>query len=387
MVVVLGNDVVGALCLGQLVSAFGRSPEGKFALAVGYPQAQLVAAQRAEHDAVVQGYLQRDEFRLELVTVVVQHLGPCGAGESQFHHQLATVADAERQGVLAGVELVQRLLGLGVEEEGTGPSLGRAQHVAVGEAAAEDNHVDILQRLATTDEVGHHHVLDVEAGQIERIGHLTLAVGTLLADDGCPDAALLPAVGRQAVLAEHAGEVAVELHLQGLLLIVLVALTGLAVEALLGVQQVGGLIPGVAQRVDVERQLLLAGLDNQRAAVLYGVAYLGVADALLVHEFGKVLLVGVADFHHDAGILGKERLHHVAVLAEVVQVDVHAALGVGEAHLQQGGNQTAGRDVVSGHDPSFVYQLLNGHEGVGEVFYILHRRHVAAHLAEALRKG
>ena len=43
----------------------------------------------------------------------------------------------------------------------------------------------------------------------------------------------------------------------------------------------------------------------------------------------------VAHLDDNAGVLGKQRLHDVAVLADVVQVDVHTALGIGKAHLQQ----------------------------------------------------
>ena len=51
--------------------------------------------------------------------------------EVEFHHELATIADTERQRILAGIETVERLLGLGVVEERSSPSLGRAEHVAV----------------------------------------------------------------------------------------------------------------------------------------------------------------------------------------------------------------------------------------------------------------
>ena len=95
----------------------------------------------------------------------------------------------------------------------------------------------------------------------------------------------------------------------------------------------------------------------------------------------------VRDLDYHTGILCKQRLDDVSVLADVVQVDVHAALCVGERHLQQGGDETAGRDVVTCHHPTTVNQFLNGVEGIGKVFSVFHRRHVVPHLAEALRKG
>ena len=73
--------------------------------------------------------------------------------------------------------------------------------------------------------------------------------------------------------------------------------------------------------------------DDHRAALLHGVAYLGKADALLLHELAELQLVLVAHLDDHAGVLGEEGLDDVAIGAQVVQVDVHSALRVGEAHL------------------------------------------------------
>ena len=196
---------------------------------------------------------------------------------------------------------------------------------------------------------------------------------------------------------QRAAEATGELHLQRLLLVVLKALAGLAVEALTTVEQVAGLVPHIAQVVDVEGDGLglvgcaisaAYGTDElQGAAVLNGIAYLGEANALLLHELLEVELVLVAHLDDHAGILGEERLDNVTVLTEVMQVDVLAALRVGEGHLEQRGDETTGRDVVTSHDPAAVDELLHGHEGVGKVLGILHRGHIVAHLAKALGKG
>ena len=392
VMIVLGNDVIRALCFRKR----------EFALSVSYPDAQLVAAQTSEHHAVVLRNAQRDELTLELVAVVMQHLGSLGTSQTEFHHQLATVTDTQRQGVLAGIELVEGLLSLGVEEEGTSPSLGRTQYVGVRETAAEHNHVDVLKGLATGNQVGHHHVLHVETGQIQAVSHLTLTIGTLLADDGClrccvcccaTATLLLPAVSRKSVLAEHTREVLVELHLDRLLLVVLVALLGLTVEALLAVEQVAGLVPDVTQRIDVElvgNGLAISSLSNHlnAAAVFNGISNFGKAHALFLQKVLELLLVVVTDLNDHTRILCEESLHYIRLPSfggvgggYIVQVDVHTALGVGEAHLQQGGDQTTGRDVVTGHDPTLFNHLLNSHEGIGKVLGVLHRWHVAAYLA------
>ena len=245
----LCHHVVFAFCLRQTELAF----------AVCHPCADLETAQRTEHHALVLGYGKCHEGALELVAVVVQHLccllavlaqslavqDALAVGgiqrlvdQSQFYHQLATVADAKTQSVLACIELVQCLLGLGVVQECACPSLGTAQNVAVGETAAEGNHVHVLQSLASGDEVGHGNVLHVEACQPEGVCHFALAVGSLLADNGGTDAALFTTVGVGAVLAQLTCEVLAKDGLYGHVLVVLVALGSLAVEALLAVQQV-----------------------------------------------------------------------------------------------------------------------------------------------------
>ena len=109
--------------------------------------------------------------------------------------------------------------------------------------------------------------------------------------------------------------------------------------------------------------------------------------SLLLHEVLELLLVLIAYFDHHTWVLSKERLHDIAILADVVQVDVHTTLGIGEAHLQQSGDQTTGRDIVTSHNPTLLNQLLNSHEGIGEVLGVLYRRHIVAHLTQTLGKG
>ena len=94
----------------------------------------------------------------------------------------------------------------------------------------------------------------------------------------------------------------------------------------------------------------------------------------------------IAHLNDDTGILGEERLHDV-VAVEVVQVDVETTLRVAESHLEQGGDESAGRDVVASHHPSAANQLLHGIEAIDKVFGILHCRHVVANLAKALCEG
>ena len=74
-------------------------------------------------------------------------------------------------------------------------------------------------------------------------------------------------------------------------------------------------------------------------------------------------------------------------MLELVDRDFKTAFRVGEAHFEQTGDQTAGRDVVSGEDEALVDEFLNGVEGIAEIFGVLHRWHVGAHEAAALCEG
>ena len=189
------------------------------------------------------------------------------------------------------------------------------------------------------------------------------------------------------VLGKCAVESFREFHLQRLYLIVRKAFLRLAVEALLTVEQVAGLIPHVAQVVDVEGVFLIASLHNQLASVLNRIANLGKTDATILEELTQFELMLVFHLDDDTRILGKECLHDVAVGTNIVQVDVHSTPIVGETHLQQCGNQSTGRNVMSGYNPSLLNELLYGIEAIGKILRILHRRHIIAHLTQTLGKG
>ena len=66
---------------------------------------------------------------------------------------------------------------------------------------------------------------------------------------------------------------------------------------------------------------------------------------------------------------------------------MQSAVGVGKGHFQQTGDETAGGNIMTGQYPAFVDELLNGAEGIGEIFGVNDRRHIIAHMTETLGKG
>ncbi len=147
----------------------------------------------------------------------------------------------------------------------------------------------------------------------------------------------------QIILLQHTREVFVELHLDRLLLVVLITFLRLSVETLFAIEQVGGLIPGVTKGIDIEGVLLVTSLHHNRAAVLYGITDLGIADSKVLHELLELKLMLVADLDNHTRILCKQNLHNVKSSlsfwrglgrgSKVVQVNMHTSLGVGKAHL------------------------------------------------------
>mgnify|MGYP001953949292 CR=1 FL=1 len=77
-----------------------------------------------------------------------------------------------------GGELLSQLR---VEQHRTRPALTGAQHVTVGESATGHEDIEILQLLATTNQIGHVHIDGLEIGPLEGGSHFLLAVNTLLA--------------------------------------------------------------------------------------------------------------------------------------------------------------------------------------------------------------
>ena len=137
----------------------------------------------------------------------------------------------------------------------------------------------------------------------------------------------------------------------------------------------------------VDTELVVVSILTYHDVALVGghtnlhVTHTGIVQYLL--HTSRILVRHLDD---NTRILGKQCLYDVATL-QLVEVHIDTAFHVGKAHFQQAGQQTTGRDVVSGHDETFVHQLLYGQESIAEIFGILHRRHVATHFVEALCKG
>src|SRR5690606_20214410 len=98
-------------------------------------------------------------------------------------HHLAAVANTQRERILPVKESGEFIPCTRVEQDGLGPAFTRTQDVAIGEAAASHQPMEILERHAATDDIAHVHVMRLETGAIERRRHLYLTVDALLPQD------------------------------------------------------------------------------------------------------------------------------------------------------------------------------------------------------------
>ena len=91
----------------------------------------------------------------------------------------------------------------------------------------------------------------------------------------------------------------------------------------------------------------------------------------------------VGHLYDNARILGKEDFHDVVSL-KAVEVDLQSSPRIGETHFQQGGDEASGADVVSSQNESSADAVLNGIEGIAEVFGRGAAGNVGAHLSLCL---
>ena len=176
-----------------------------------------------------------------------------------------------------------------------------------------------------------------------------------------------------------------EMELERLATIVFIALTSAAVETLAGVEEIGGLVPHVAEIIHSE--LIVCAVEvNHDVAFVAGFRNLHACHSGSVQHFKETFLVGVSHLHHHAGILGEEDAHEVCV-AELGEIYVQTAFHTSEAHFQETGDETTGGDVVTCQEKTFLYKLLHGVEGIAEIFGRSHASHVISHFSLRLSKG
>mmetsp|Transcript_14859 Transcript_14859/g.37607 ORF Transcript_14859/g.37607 Transcript_14859/m.37607 type:complete len:251 (+) Transcript_14859:440-1192(+) len=194
--VILGGQVLVVGIAQRRLVVFEHVPlhlpvgEVHLPLAVRHPHAQRRSGHALEEDGVGLEDGERGVAALEAARLVVhearlrrlrQQLVARGHPAEQGH-ELAAIAHAEGEGVLARAEVFE--LRVQVELDLGRPALGRVKHVRVREAANEGDAAELVERNAPAEQVGHGHVPRLQPAGKHGPRHVAVAVRPLLAQDG-----------------------------------------------------------------------------------------------------------------------------------------------------------------------------------------------------------
>ena len=378
LVGVFEHHVVVAFGLGKL----------EFTFAVCNPDAKTIARKTLEEYAAVGLHRNAYETAFKLVAVVVEHTSTLfvfGIDEVEFHHKLATIANTEGESVGTCIEAVEGFLCLRIEEEGSCPTFGTAEDVAVGESTTEDDEVDVVERFATSDKVGHGDVFHIEAGKMEHIRHFAFTIRSFLTDDSRTNARGCATIRRNTEAFKRALEGGMEVEFDGLLLVVAETLSCFAVETLMLIEEEGSGIPHIAEVVDEELVFCTIFLDKE-VTLFGGHSESSGFHAMFCQNCLEAGFVFICHLHQDCRVFGKELLHEIGS-TEVVELDTQTAFCVGETHFQQSGDETACTDVVTSEKDAFLHHGLHRCKGSTEVSGICHCGHIASHIAKGLCEG
>lgn len=146
-----------------------------------------------------------------------------------------------------------------------------------------------------------------------------------------------------------------------------ITLCGKAVLRLEAVQQKRGAKPERTELGDGKDMFVM---ERRRGGEMDTVSVDGFGDADETEAgIGEQLLEseGVGNLHDDGRSFGKEDAERIRFVSETVYPEAKAAFGIGKTHLKQGGDKSAGRNVVSGEEKALTAGFLNGGKGSGKI--------------------
>src|SRR5688572_29963403 len=123
------------------------------------------------------------ESRFKLLATIAHKPRPMLRARDEALHRgehLTTVAHTQRETIRPLKETLKlRARGL-MEQNGLGPPFARTQHVSIGEPAARDEPLELLQRGSPGKQVRHVNVVRLKAYLLEHRSHLGVTVHALL---------------------------------------------------------------------------------------------------------------------------------------------------------------------------------------------------------------
>ncbi|MPM18339.1 hypothetical protein SDC9_64748 [bioreactor metagenome] len=223
-----------------------------------------------------------------------------------------------------------------VVQESTSPTFSRTQHVGIGETTTEYNHIDIFQRFPSRCQVGHVYIFHIETGQIKRISHLTITIGSFFTDDSSFNSTWLSILS-QSELRKFTFKAFIESECKRLVFIIIVTCLCAGLATLFSIQQIRRAVPHIPQIIDGE-SICNFFLLNFDPSFFDGSSNTGKTNTIRSEHLFN--LFPVFHLNQHARILSKQ-VGNQRIPFEVIEFNRQPAFGITKTHFQQGGDHTS----------------------------------------------
>ena len=376
------------------------------------------AGHAGEKDRRAVEHFDQTEPRLELLALVARELRPRGGTRDdrrERRHHLAAVAHTERDGVGTAEETRELLGQQGVEHHRARPAFARAERVAVAETSTGDEALELVEPRAAGLQVAHVHIEGLEAGAVERVAGLEVAVDALLPQDR----QLRPALADERCGQRRHGNgtcIEAELDMQARVVdtagVFVLGVSASGVVAQFG-DSPADLVPGlvqVAQRCAEHRLRIAPHLDH---AAIVGLAdeVAVLAQAMRPQRLHHFVAHGGRHLDHDTELFVEQRAQgqlmaaradlrgpvlRVAIVGTAVgdavafgdeHVDVQAQAHVaGKSHFAGRCPEPAVAAVVVREEAALLAQLVDRHDERLQLRGVVEVGHRGAELIQHLRQ-
>ncbi len=153
------------------------------ALAMRHRDRQPGTFHALQQDGVGTLHLHHTDTGFKALGLVAHKMRPvvrAGNQRMQVTHHLTAVTDPKGKGVVTLEKRLELIPGLGIEQDGLGPTFTGTQYISIGETTTGHQTVETIQGHPARQDVTHVHIYRTETGGVEGPGHLDMSVHTLL---------------------------------------------------------------------------------------------------------------------------------------------------------------------------------------------------------------
>ena len=296
---------------------------------------------------------------------------------TQVRHHLTTVTHAECQRLRAMEEGFELITDAVVEQNRLRPTFTSAKHIAVREAAAGHQRLEVTQADTSAQQVAHVHIDGVETRTVEGCCHFNVGVHALLAQYGH--------FGTRTGGDVRSGNIFVDIKRQ-FNVETRVRIVGFSVVFLIGAFRIvtqtlhlpGGFRPPHTQGCTAFAKHRLAVSGQVEAVTFNGFTkeVYAVCQAMGSQNRFHRLTLSSTNLNHRTQFFVKQRRQ--TIFTQRVDISVNTAV-TGEGHFRQRNQQTAVRTVMIGQQLTRSDQRLNR---IVEAFQLLNVTHVGRLIAQ-----